>query len=124
MTLRSGHFSPYFKTLLSSAFLLAFYSFLRLSEFTSPSNSFVPSRDLAFSDLKFYPDHFKLYCKQTKTKGTFHFHCSPRCLFQPMFTLALKRHKSAHPSCPFSSLQSSHDRLLVPQISEANFAPP
>ncbi|MED6253236.1 hypothetical protein ATANTOWER_024936 [Ataeniobius toweri] len=109
MTLRSNCFSTYFKSLLSSAFLLALFGFLRLSEFTSPSNSFVPSRDSAFSDLKFYPVHFKLYFKHIKGKGPCFISIarlnglfSP---FQAMFSFVLKRHKSAHPSCPFSLLQ-------------------
>ncbi|MED6291630.1 hypothetical protein CHARACLAT_025529 [Characodon lateralis] len=108
MTLRSGPFPPYFKSLLSNTFF-TFYGFLRLSEFTSASNSFVPSRDLAFLDLKFYPENLKLYFKHTKGKSpcfTFIAHLDgPFCPFQAMFTFALKRHKSAYPSCPFSSLQ-------------------
>ncbi|MED6259653.1 hypothetical protein ATANTOWER_027304 [Ataeniobius toweri] len=127
MTLRSGRFSPYFKFLLSSTFLFAFYGFLRLREFTFPSYSFVSSRDLAFSDIKLYPDHFKLYRKQTKTKVHVSFpllasmarfvHSKPSSLLLSNVTNQLTLH------APFPhSRRSSHDRLLVPQISEANFS--
>ncbi|XP_032404189.1 uncharacterized protein LOC116709643 [Xiphophorus hellerii] len=93
ITLRSNHYSPYLKALLSSAFLLAFYGFLRLGEFTSPSNNFVPSRDLSVSDLKFHPDFYSLTLKHSKSKGA----CSiiiarnnkSFCPFLAMFKFAL-----------------------------------
>ncbi|MEQ2240694.1 hypothetical protein ILYODFUR_017816 [Ilyodon furcidens] len=64
----------------------------------------MPFRDLAFSDLKFYPDHLKFYLKQTKTKGPCFISIarldSPFCSFQAIFTFALKRHKISSPSTP------------------------
>lgn len=101
-TLSLSPYSPYLKSLLSSSFLLAFYGLLRLGEFTTPSNLFVPSRDLAVSDLKFHPDFFSLSLKHSKSKGA----CSivvarnngPFCPFLAMFHFALLRRKISFPS--------------------------
>lgn len=68
--LRKGLFSPYIDTLLISVFLLAFYGFLRVSEFTSFSNTFDPNKDISFSDLAFFPNHYSLFLKHSKAKGT------------------------------------------------------
>ncbi len=67
--LRKGLFTPYVDTLLISVFLLAFYGFLRISEFTTSSNSFNSARDISFSDLTFHPSHYSLFLKHSKTKG-------------------------------------------------------
>lgn len=84
----TGPFSPYFKALLSCAFLRAFYGFLRLSEFASASKAFNPSRDLSISDLKFYPNHYNLLIKHSKAKG--------------LCTICIAR--TDGPFCPFRSM--------------------
>ncbi len=67
--LRKGLFTPYIDTLLISTFLLAFYGFLRISEFAASSNLFNSARDISFSDLTFHPSHYSLFLKHSKTKG-------------------------------------------------------
>ena len=52
--------------LLECVFALAFYGFLRISEFTTPT-WFVPSRDVTLADLEFHPNHYSLSLKHTKT---------------------------------------------------------
>lgn len=96
-TLRLSSYSPYLQSLLSSSFLLAFYGLLRLGEFTSPNNTFIPSRDLAVSDLSFHVNYYSLSLKHTKSKGA----CTiviartdgPFCPFLAMFKFVLLRHK-------------------------------
>ena len=68
--LRKGLFSPYTDSLLSSVFLLAFYGFLRISEFTSLSNLFDSNKDISFADLTFHPSHYCLFLKRSKGKGS------------------------------------------------------
>lgn len=67
--LRKGLFSPHIDSLLISVFLLAFHGFLRISEFTSSSNTFDPVKDICFSDLSFHPSHYCLSLKHSKAKG-------------------------------------------------------
>ena len=67
--LRSGMFTPYIDSLLESTFLLAFYGFLRSGEFTTPSFSFNPEKDLSLGDLVFHPDYYLLSLKHSKSKG-------------------------------------------------------
>uniref|UniRef100_A0A096M1W8 Core-binding (CB) domain-containing protein n=1 Tax=Poecilia formosa TaxID=48698 RepID=A0A096M1W8_POEFO len=104
LTVRSSPYSPYVKSLLSSVYLLAFFGFLRLGEFTTPSNAFIPSRDLTISDLKFFPDHYSLYLKHSKGKGPVsviiaRLDCQ-FCPFLAMFEYALNRHKIYPRSAP------------------------
>lgn len=102
--LRGGPFSPYVKAFLLSAFLLAFYGFLRLSEFTSTAKVFNPSRDLTISDLKFYPDHYDLFIKHSKVKGLCTISIARLggsfCPFHSMFKFVCRRHKLSPLSIP------------------------
>ncbi|XP_043961459.1 uncharacterized protein PB18E9.04c-like [Gambusia affinis] len=102
VTISSSPYSPYLKSLLSSSFLLAFYGLLRLGEFTTPNNLYVPSRDLAFSDLKFHPDYYSLDLKHSKAKGACTIFVAringPFCPFLAMFKFALLRRKVSFPS--------------------------
>lgn len=66
--LNSGIFSRYLDLLLACVFSLAFYGFLRVSEFTSPT-SFDPARDITFSDVKLYVNHYALSLNHSKTAG-------------------------------------------------------
>ncbi|MED6291139.1 hypothetical protein CHARACLAT_020471 [Characodon lateralis] len=63
----------------------------------------MPFRDLAFSDLKFYPDHFKFYLKQTKTKGPCFISIAhlDGPFSKPYSLLLSNVTKSAHPARPF-----------------------
>ncbi|MEQ2304890.1 hypothetical protein AMECASPLE_031968 [Ameca splendens] len=82
-----------------------FTGFYRLGKFTSPINFLVPSRNLAFSDLKLYPDHFKLNLNIPKGEA----HVSipivcldgPFCPFQACLNPLLKLYKLGSPSMPF-----------------------
>uniref|UniRef100_A0A096M5N6 Uncharacterized protein n=1 Tax=Poecilia formosa TaxID=48698 RepID=A0A096M5N6_POEFO len=100
-TLSRSSYSPYFKSLLSNTFLLAFYGLLRLGEFTSPNNTFNSSRDLAVSELSFHSDFYSLSLKHSKTKGacTIIVACNngPFCPYLAMFKFALLRHKGSLP---------------------------
>ncbi|MED6233721.1 hypothetical protein ATANTOWER_015611 [Ataeniobius toweri] len=69
--LRSDCFSTYSKSLLSSAFLIAFYGLLRLSEFTTPSNSFVPSRDSVFQTSSSIQSISNFSSNTSKVKGPY-----------------------------------------------------
>lgn len=55
--------------MLEAVFSLAFYVFLRSGEFTTPSLSFNPDRDITFSDLAFHLNHFTLCLKHSKCGG-------------------------------------------------------
>ena len=67
-TLRSGYMSPLIDKALESMFLLAFFGFLRCSEFTALSYTFDPSRHATLSDIYFHsPDTLIYYLKRSKT---------------------------------------------------------
>ena len=46
---------------------MAFYAFLRCSEFTTPSKIFNSNRDISFSDLTFHSRHYSLQLKHSKS---------------------------------------------------------
>ena len=73
--LRNGAFNPYLDRLLEAVLLLAFYGFLRVSEFTTKTSTFDATRDICFSDLSFIHNGYKMFLKHSKTdrqlKGCF-----------------------------------------------------
>lgn len=102
--LSTNYFSPYVSHLLSSVFLLAFYGLLRISEFTSSSLAFDPSKHVAFSDLTFYPEYFNLHLKHSKGKGACNIIIArlstPFCPFKAMSVYVKQRIKRASPHLP------------------------
>ncbi|XP_030292107.1 uncharacterized protein LOC115592965, partial [Sparus aurata] len=68
LTLRSGYSSPFTDSTLESMFLLAFFGFLRCSEFTSASATHDPSRHATLSDISFHShDTLRFNLKRSKT---------------------------------------------------------
>uniref|UniRef100_A0ABM0MQP0 Uncharacterized protein LOC102807917 n=1 Tax=Saccoglossus kowalevskii TaxID=10224 RepID=A0ABM0MQP0_SACKO len=70
--LRKGVFGPYFDLMLEAAFLLAFFGFLRCSEFACTTNSFNPNLNLCVRDVKVvtrgeHIDHLSINIKTSKT---------------------------------------------------------
>ncbi|XP_070539681.1 uncharacterized protein [Ptychodera flava] len=71
--LRSTVYGPYLDLLLESAFVLAFFGFLRCSEFTCSGRSFNPAYNLCVRDLNVqtdtqgYPDALSVNIKASKT---------------------------------------------------------
>ena len=65
--LRAGKFHPYFNILLETVFLTAFYGFMRPGEYTSPTQTFSPTRGLAFADVTFFARHFSIFLKRSKS---------------------------------------------------------
>ena len=67
-TIRCGYSTPQVAQTLEAMFLLAFFGFLRCSEFTSSTIHFDPSRHACISDLsRFSDDTMVFHLKQTKT---------------------------------------------------------
>lgn len=101
-----GFFDPYTDTLLESAFLTAFYRFLRAGEFTTKSRSFNPDSDLTISDLLLDHDHFTLVLKHSKTdkfsKGVPIIVSATNCDFCPFSSMSryLLSRRSAAPNEP------------------------
>ena len=60
-TLRSGYMSPAVDLTLESMFLLAFFGFLRCSEFAPTSSRFDPSRHPRLSDITIYNSDSLIY---------------------------------------------------------------
>ena len=48
-------------------FLTAFYGFMRPGEYTSPTQTFSPTRGLAFADVTFFARHFSIFLKRSKS---------------------------------------------------------
>ncbi|XP_006815058.1 uncharacterized protein LOC102801440, partial [Saccoglossus kowalevskii] len=70
--LRKGVFGPYFDLMLEAAFLLAFFGFLRCSEFACTTNSFNPNLNLCVRDVKVvtrgeHIDHLSINIRTSKT---------------------------------------------------------
>lgn len=67
-TLRSGYLSPFTDKTLESMFLLAFFGFLRCSEFTTPTSVHHPSLHATISDVSIHPpDTIAYLLKRSKT---------------------------------------------------------
>ncbi|TNN50886.1 hypothetical protein EYF80_038910 [Liparis tanakae] len=67
-TLRSGYMSPFTDKTLESMFLLAFFGFLRSSEFTTPTSVHHPSLHATISDVSIHPPDTIIYLlKRSKT---------------------------------------------------------
>ena len=67
-TLRSGYLSSHIDKVLESMFLLAFYGFLRCSEFTAPSHVYQPTRHAFLSDISIQSaDTLIFHLKLSKT---------------------------------------------------------
>ena len=70
-TIRSGYGVPHIARTLEAMFLLAFFGFLRCSEFTASTLLFVPSRHACISDLfQFSEDTLVFHLKRTKTNAS------------------------------------------------------
>ena len=87
--------------MLWAAFLVAFFGFLRSSEFVAPTiNTFLPSHTLCFSDVHWVDGHFHIHIKSSKTDPFSH-GCTVR--LAPSKTeicpvLALNSFLSSHPT--------------------------
>ena len=67
-TLRSGYLSSHIDKVLESMFLLAFYGFLRCSEFTAPSLVYQPTQHASLSDISIQSaDTLIFHLKLSKT---------------------------------------------------------
>ncbi|XP_054457981.1 uncharacterized protein LOC129093883 [Anoplopoma fimbria] len=67
-TLRSGYLSPFMDKALESMFLLAFFGFLRCSEFTAQNSDHHPSQHATMSDISIHhPDTIIYHLKRSKT---------------------------------------------------------
>ncbi len=66
--LRSGYNTPHVALTLQAMFTLAFFGFLRCSEFTASSSNFIPFRHACISDLSLYSNNIMVfYLKKSKT---------------------------------------------------------
>ncbi|XP_070549867.1 uncharacterized protein [Ptychodera flava] len=68
--LNEGVFGPYVDLLLQSAFLLAFFGFLRCSEFTSTTHKFDPQRNLCFGDVTTTASNGRVSCLSVRLKSS------------------------------------------------------
>ncbi|XP_030297612.1 thrombospondin type-1 domain-containing protein 4-like [Sparus aurata] len=71
-TLRSGYSSPYVDKVLESMFLLAFFGFLRCSEFTASTSKYNPSCHASISDISNPSTDTLIYnlkCSKTNQSG-------------------------------------------------------
>ena len=109
LTLRSGYLSPMIDLTLESMFLLAFYGFLRCSEFTSSTSQYSPSRHPSLSDITFHSSESLTFTlKRSKTdqvgrSSTIHLFKTgpPLCPYDPILRyVGLRRSLRAAPQDP------------------------
>ncbi|MGH0140133.1 UNVERIFIED_CONTAM: hypothetical protein FKN15_010177 [Acipenser sinensis] len=68
IALRQGCFNPFDDIVMETLCLIAFFGFLRCSEFSTPSTSSFPALGLKRSDLSQIPrNHFILHIRSSKT---------------------------------------------------------
>ena len=73
LTIRSGYRTPHIALTLAAMFILAFFGFLRCSEFTASSSHFNPCRHACISDSSLFSDNtIVLHLKKTKTNQSGH----------------------------------------------------
>uniref|UniRef100_A0ABM0MB28 Uncharacterized protein LOC102801901 n=1 Tax=Saccoglossus kowalevskii TaxID=10224 RepID=A0ABM0MB28_SACKO len=113
--LRQGVFGPYFDLMLESVFLLAFYGFLRCSEFTCPTSTFNMQYNLCLADIS-VPDH--------AAHITIHIKASKTDQFRKGFDLRL--FPTGTPFCPVTMLQQflSVRHKMFPLATEPLFLLP
>nr|XP_006822089.1 PREDICTED: uncharacterized protein LOC102806017 [Saccoglossus kowalevskii] len=94
--LRNGVFGPYFDLLLETAFLLAFFGFLRCSELTCNARTFNPKLNLCVGDVNFIMVAGQVDCASVRIKT------SKTDQFRRGFELRL--FPTHNQSCPASTL--------------------
>jgi hypothetical protein len=91
---KSHSYKRHDKHMLSAAFTLAFYGFLRVSEFTSPSHKhFNPHIHPTTTDISWSKNHFHYRLKRSKTDQLHH----GQTLYLP---------RSSGPTCPYSAMKT------------------
>ena len=117
-TLRSGYLNPRVDSVLESMFLLAFFGFLRCSEFTTSSLNFQPARHATLSDITIQSSDtlvFHLKCSKTNQSGPPH----------PIFLFRLDGYLSPYePICNYinsrlASKASPLDPLFITETGKA-----
>ncbi|KAK0142945.1 hypothetical protein N1851_018939 [Merluccius polli] len=104
-TLRSGYSSPYVDKVLESMFLLAFFGFLRCSEFTVSTSKYNPSCHASISDISIQSTDTLIYhlkCSKTNQSG----------LPQPIYLFRLDSYIS-----PFEPIQEYTNSRLASRAS-------
>ncbi|KAK0136681.1 hypothetical protein N1851_027128 [Merluccius polli] len=100
-TLRKGYLSPSTDKVLESMFLLAFFGFLRCSEFTASTLLYDPSRHASVSDISVIsPDTLVYFLKRSKTNQSETGRVATRSWFHHHFRQILSR--SGIPPEPYS----------------------
>ena len=90
----SQSYNKHDKRMLSAAFTLAFYSFLHVSEFTSPSHKWLdPHIHPTTSDISWSKSHFYYRLKRSKTDQLHH----DQTIYLP---------RSSRPTCPYAAMKT------------------
>ena len=116
-TLRSGYSSPHVSMTLEAMFILAFFGFLRCSEFTSPTLTFDPRFHACIADLSpFTHDTLIYHIKRSKSNQfgpsipifIFNFQSSLNPFETLSHYLSYRKSLSHNPSDPLFITESGH----------------
>ncbi|XP_049453890.1 uncharacterized protein LOC125901913, partial [Epinephelus fuscoguttatus] len=116
-TIRSGYCTYHIARTLEAMFLLAFFGFLRCSEFTSSTIHFDPRHHACISDLsQFSNDAMVFYIKQSKTNQSGH--PTPVFYFNVPSPLNSFETLTSYLSFRKSQSTSSTDPLFVSEVGQ------
>ncbi len=112
--MRQGRFPPYIDTMLEAVLLMAFFGFLRCSEYSTRTLFFNPQHDLTLSDLTFEDHAYIINLKHSKTDrlhlGTQIYIARNNTAFCPFFSMLKFLHlrSSTHWSAPLFVSDGGH----------------